>query len=850
MRPTRTNRDPRHPRVCRFRPLGTARVGTVHVRVVLFGAVLQVMALSGMLPLGGSIVLSTAHASQDLVAPSDQVRGFLDSGDSQDWVRGLTLLQQATQQGGGAPPWTRELLIEYLDTRALEDPLRTRAILADPVMRSPSPGEGVLIYLLGGEASYENFGVEIESAFSQIASKRERRDSLSQLLGGEVSGTLFERLFPILAQFEPNRLVDLAIERLAASTPPLEPAIRRALASFVGYDLVSATEWREWWDVHKKDAVLRLIVERERRRADERTSRMWELANRHLFEGAPGGYQRFLLDSLQTTQPPSVRTSALQELERFVPRLTGAIGEGALTPQQQQELLSPLLGRLVEMVDTEATTLRDRDPVRTQVRALTALGTFAMFKNEPRVVELLSRLIEKLPGTDFSGDSRDARLGQLAVRIAGVLQAPVGRALDRALAALLPAGGGDAWDTVPPKPLAYLLQSLKQVGASAETVTQLERIYENRPDARENALWVLVQAGVPSDDASAQTALKLFGRALSEEGSSDSLWTLAINGIGRLGSADGIPPLRNAILGPDLTRERKSAALNSLRSIGGEKALETMVDLLLQIPEGDDLGVEIVERAGDLCALDPTLQALESFLIDAEDRPRPWLRVAVECSKFDPLLAPARQPADLRASRPEAYPRFEKIHAEYWTIRAEAALEKEDLARIAEALDAVAVGVRAVVGALGANGDAHPRSSARLALESVALSSGQRGKLAAQLVRRDLESLWTTLGQLLDEEAELLGPEQHPEIVLACGHVLWVIEAVNRYGPLDDFDGFIAAFGRFAERHPLDEGELSKLAELEARGSTPEGGGVTDPPPSDPPPPDPTGGAPPPGGGK
>jgi len=738
------------------------------------------------------------------------------------------------------------MLIEYLDARALEVEERTRAILAEPVMRTPSPGEDVLIHLLGGESGFEHFGTEIVGTLSKIASDRDRRDALARVLEREPSGIIFERLFPILAPYEPNRIVGMAIARLEACPPPLEVAIRRSLAAFVGYDFDSAEKWRNWWAENDEETVQAIIIERERRLADERISRMWEQANRHLAGGPPAAYRSWLLESLSSAQATSIRLAALAEVERFVPQL--ATADPPVATEQQREILRPLLVRLVEMVPGEATTLRDRDPQRTRTRALNALGKFSLFRDDPMLLDLLGALIDQLPRAGFAGDTPASRLGQTAVKVAGALAAPVGASLDRALLSLLPADGEtDAWNQVPTKPLELLLDSLEQVGARVETVAAIERIYEHRADSREDALEVLVLRGVPAE--AADEALALFVRVLAD-GSGDNLRTLALNGIGRLGRPEGIPALRSAILSVDLDRAHRSAALLGIRSIGGPEALAAVVGLLEELPEGDELRPELIQRGAELCAQDQTLVAVEALLLDEEGAGRPWLGAVAERPEIAALLDPARRPKDFLASRPEAYRRFERIHAALWSARAEAALAQGDLVKVGEGLQQVSAGVRAVTDVLGGGPAVEPRSGARRTLDALELAAGQRAKVAGQLVRREIDSLWTTLAQLLEAERGGQGTDGG-ECVLAGTHLAWVVDSVRTFRPFDDNAPFIAGLERFAERFPLDEATREKLEALEAIPAPLENGGASPPsgegpedtgPPAPPPAPAPPGG--------
>lgn len=767
------------------------------------------------------------------ITPDTEVRGLLDSTDPGDWVRGLFALQQAIEANDPPPDWTRELLIEYLTEGAIRQPERTRAIFADPVMRSERPGQEVLIYLLERDGGYEFFP-EVQRALARIAATRGPRDRLARILARTESTELYERLFPIVAGHEPNRAVRGAIDRLASTpSPAIESAIVGTLIEFVGLtELSDAAAWQDWWKDHAEDSLLDVLLERKRRAEAERALGMWESANRLLADGAPGPYRNWLLESLGATQTSAVRLRALQELERFVPRLT--LGETALPIEQQRELMRPLLLRLQEIISREASLEPDQD-LRIRQRALRALATLSMFREDESVAALLTTLIDALPAAGFEGESVATRLGLAAVRAAGTLGAPVGESIDRALAALLPAGENGAWSRVPASPLDTLLAALRQIGARIETLGLLRSVYENRPVSREDALEVLVLGGVPA--SSSRAALELFGRAL-EDGDTENLRTLAINGIGRLGRPEGIPALRDAILEEGLGRTGRTAALKSIRSIGGAAALTALGELLLALPETDELRSEILARAFELATADDSLAALESFLLDGEGAPRPWFTAAVARSEVAPILDPGRQPADFSSARPEAFERWARIHSALWSGRALVEPTAETLADVSVAWSAIAQGARSAAGLFPPLPEGEPPTGSRLVLDSIALSAGLRSKLAEHLARQNLEAVWTTLGQLYENEAQLIG-ESDAIIPLAGQHLAWLIDQVLRHRPFEDDAQFLTELEKFAEKVPLGAAARGRMAEIEARVTDPE-----NPDPVPPTPPSPEGDGP------
>jgi hypothetical protein len=150
-----------------------------------------------------------------------------------------------------------------------------------------------------------------------------------------------------------------------------------------------------------------------------------------------------------------------------------------------------------------------------------------------------------------------------------------------------------------------------------------------------------------------------------------------------------------------------------------------------------------------------------------------------------------------------------------------------------------------VIDVLGSGPAVEPRSPARLSLDALELAAGQRAKLAGQLLRRELDALWTTLGQLLEAEQRLAGT--NGTFPGHGGHLAWVIESVRAFRPFEDDAPFISGLERFAARFPLDDEARAALDELESlpppaengaapMPAPPEGPGGAAPPPAPSPP--------------
>ena len=767
-------------------------------------------------------------------APID-VRRLLDSTAENDWVRGLTLLAAAASVPDGAPQWTTSTLLEYIEQRGLENPERTRAIFAHPVMRQKVPGEAVLLKLLEGPG-YETFAPEIEEAITRVAADRARRDDLSQMMISSFNSELVERLFPLLARHEPGALMGVVVDRLTQRPQDLvDPALLRAVSRFIGRTFDDTSELDSWWGDHQGDAILTLILEQDRFNANERAKKLWARANDYLVDDAsPSSYRGWLIDSLEPSQPAGVRVSALQEIERFVPRIT--TGEGAQPLEQQRELLRPLLVRLQQIISREAVTLGDRDPLRTRIQALRSLRALSIFRDEETVVALLEAMIDDLDRVGFSGESASSKLSLLAVRVAGAMKAPVGGALDGALNALLPEEGANGWAEIPTEPLEMILSSLGQVGARSGTIENLSRLYRKRPDVREEILEVFVLRSVPEE--STTQVLALFTEALaidvgdSADGNVDeNLRTLAINGIGRLGLIEGIEPLEKAIQSDKLKRDERTAALKSIQSIGGRAALKSIERLWPTVAEGDDLRTEMATTGAEICASDPSLELLEAFLLAEGDAPLPWFSAVIANPAIAELLDPGRLPADFCTARPRDCARFERLQAVRASLEAQKETSAEDLSSISEALLSQSEQIRSILEVLGESPQGGAEG-ARKVLDSIALSTGGRGQVTRLLSRREIEALWAPLEQLLEAEQALFGGEVDPGIPGAGGHILWLIDQVLAH-PLEEESLFLDGLEAFLERYPRGDVVREKLAELEARVNAENGGGDEEPPPVD-----------------
>ncbi len=800
-----------------------------------------------------------SHSAQDGdVAPTPspqetQVRGFLDSDDPEDWVRGLTVLNielaSALRPGDGGAPrpvprWIAPLLREYLLERALEIPDRTRRLLRDEILRTPDPGEWVLLELLLAEN--QGFRPQIEAAITRIAADPVRRERLvDSILTHEAESPpdLFPRVFPLLAPHEPGAIVGRAIAFYREH--PRED-VRAAIERFLGRRFSDGGALISWWDENRYSAIHEQIVDRARGRANARTVKLWALANKIIAEGPPAQQRTWLLQSLDPKESPGpVRRRALQEIENFVARIT--TGEDAVDQQTQGDLLGLLLRRLQQIISGEITEDESDDPAEvhaTRVNAVRALRSMAIFREDPQVLELLGSLISGLRSEHFDTSTRRGELGLIAVEVAGALRAPLGPLLDDTLEDLIgsPESAAD-WQRVPTAPFGAVLRAISSIGVRPKTVELLGRIVPHRPEWSEDVVNALLRPVPVEARAGALEVLAELVRGEGGTADGENLRKSAIIAIGRLGEAEGIEILIEALVRNGIDAGLAGIALQSLEEIGGGAALDAVVDLLSQPEVAAVIERPLLAVGTRLATADPTLEGLDRFLIDDAGEPRRWFLSVLGRDAIAPLLDPALQLADFRTERPDAFERFAGLHGRYWQARVGAVLARPDLMTVQEGLARVLEELPAAVEYLGpvsgneeaeeggAPATADPLDPVRVVLASILATAESRAAIAAALGAEDTPAVLTALeSSLAREEASgtLDAAEGGPFRGTARE---WLLGILEREAPISDPTALLDDLEGLSERYPMGDEVRARLLRLRPTPSTPEETDSTPPTP-------------------
>ncbi|MFQ5655359.1 MAG: hypothetical protein ACE5GW_11595, partial [Planctomycetota bacterium] len=715
-----------------------------------------------------------------------ELRAHLDAADPKEWVRGLTRILPLCQRP--APPsWISQLLREYVIERGGENPGRTRTILDDRVIRTPTPGEDILLEMLQQEP-LGPFHDEVRATLSRIASDPMRREGLLKLLERAKLPLLFERLFPVLAHHDPGGAVDLAIGVLAAEEgevieKPLEEAVVRALGGFLDLPLEDSGAWQEWWNLHKEDAHLEALLHRRETEFEAEAVTIWERASDLLRAGNPASYRSWLLAYLESSVRPRLRQRALVEVKRFAQRLAG--NGNPASASQCRDLLRPLADRSLEIVRGQG----EKGAMR--LAALDALGEMGLFRDDPEIVSLLDgwigRLAREAPLTSLERD-----LGLRSVEVAGRLKAPVGDALDGLLKTIIPARDDGDWGQIPEALLLAVLKSLKETGPRAGTVPLIQRVFHHLERARVPAIQVLLE-GVP--EGSRGEVLAFFTGVLEDETLGDPR-TLAILGLGRLGDRAGIRPLQEVILAPDGTGlTDRSAAVGAIASIGGREAVWSLRNLLGNLPaEEQELREEVIAEARDLCVRDQTLEMLVLFLLgdSAQDRSQ-WFEEVIETPEVARLLDTGELPTDFIASHGDAFQNWWVLRRELCRLLAERAPGAGVGPEGVQAYRALAASARDV---LDFAKDAPAGTFSRRSFQHFELVGSLRAQLLEAVERGDPEALMTGLGRLAAQEQKLF-PEAHPEgTPLAGKHLTWLLEALKSREPAEWQQTFLNALER------------------------------------------------------
>ncbi|MGE4619933.1 MAG: HEAT repeat domain-containing protein [Planctomycetota bacterium] len=570
-----------------------------------------------------------------------EILGYFQSEQSADWVRALTLLGTRIETAE-TPQWLGSLLLDLLIDKSEESPERTRTILGDRILSDSINGIPIFLVLLRQDASWP-FLAEVENNFRLWCADSEIRERLLTELSVGKDALLITRLLPILAARDPRRTVEVAIGRLTAEPEGSFVALEQALSSFLKLDL-ERSEWAEWWQENRDQPIVSGILERQRSAALTRELKTWERANRLLREVSPQRFRSWLLDSLRDTEPGAVRSVAIVECGRFSRELQKE-GSG-IEPELLQELLIPVRDRLLEIISQLENPKAENSLAERQdlaVGCFAALSQLTSFREDPVLVDLLKQWIRTLTPESTNGKRRIARE---ALKMAATLRAPVARAVDDALERFRPARG----KTTDTAELRRLIAASRAIGCTSHTVDLFDAIGRNVPELQEAVLEALVFGEIP-DDAIEQV-LTYYGNLL-ENSASENNRALAINGIGRLGVEDAIPMLTRLVLGESGNSElERKAALTMVRSIGGPRSLEGIIEILLLLPDSDSLYPAALADAIGMIPTDPSLGLVRRLLLAESGQRHPWYQDVMGSDGVVEALQAKGQPTDLRTRSP------------------------------------------------------------------------------------------------------------------------------------------------------------------------------------------------------
>jgi hypothetical protein len=738
--------------------------------------------------------------------PDEQLRQdvvrYIDSVESADWVRALTLLG-ARLDSGEPPSWSAPLILDLLTDRSGEQPERTRVILQDRLMRSSAIGIPILLVLLRQDATWP-FLDEVESNFRSLSADAEVLERLLTDLSARRDPLLISRLLPILAVRDPRGTIDVVIGRLESEQDPSHEALMAALAGFLEMDL-DRSGWVHWWQENRNQAIFKGILDRKQAMAMALQLRTWERANRLLREIAPVRYRAWLLDSLRDPEPFGIRNAALAEGGRFALEIQ-AEGVG-LTIEEQKELLAPLRDRCLEMVgalDDPETLATRSQRMELAVGAITALSQMDPFSDDPEVTNLLKQRISTLePG--LSNGAR--RIARESLKMAIALRSPVSEAVNDAIERFLPARGEQA-DI---GELKRLITASRAVGATVRTVELLESIAGSVPELQEAVLEALVFGEIPPDGV--PLVLAYYGDLL--EGSTDgNIRALAINGIGRLGVEEAIPLLMTLVLGTDGGSEmERRASLTMIRSIGGVRALDGFIEILTQLPRSDGLYESCITEALALIPTDPSLGFMRKLLLDESTQHRPWFDELIVSEAVVVLIEAKSQPTDLRTRSPG---RFEQwmILQKHVFERAIAQLAEEDSESGWSALLAEATATIPLFG-----DDPLPEHLSVIALQIriVEVEIVNRRAVEAALVAADPTAITSSFALYLDRIAGISGETPVAPRLLGMDPWEWLLLRLESRPPLESDPVLIRSMRLLAEGHFARDDVKERLDRLEAR---------------------------------
>ncbi|RTZ93135.1 MAG: hypothetical protein DSY92_01235 [Planctomycetota bacterium] len=741
--------------------------------------------------------------------PDEQLRQdvvrYLDSAESADWVRALTLLG-ARLDSGEPPSWSAPLILDLLTDRSGEQPERTRVILQDRLMRSSAIGIPILLVLLRQDATWP-FLDEVESNFRSLSADAEVLERLLTDLSARRDPLLISRLLPILAVRDPRGTIDVVIGRLESEQDPSHEALMAALAGFLEMDL-DRSGWVHWWQENRNQAIFKGILDRKQAMAMALQLRTWERANRLLREIAPARYRAWLLDSLRDPEPFGIRNAALAEGGRFALEIQ-AEGVG-FTIEEQQELLAPLRDRCLEMVgalDDPETLVTRSQRMELAVGAITALSQMDPFSDDPEVTNLLKQRISTLePG--LSNGAR--RIARESLKMAIALRSPVSEAVNDAIERFLPVRGEQA-DI---GELKRLITASRAVGATVRTVELLESIAGSVPELQEAVLEALVFGEIPPDGV--PLVLAYYGDLL--EGSTDAnIRALAINGIGRLGVEEAIPLLMTLVLGTDGGSEmERRASLTMIRSIGGVRALDGFIEILTQLPRSDGLYESCIAEALALIPTDPSLGFMRKLLLDESAQHRPWFGELIVSEAVVVLIEAKSQPTDLRTRSPGRFEQWlglQKVRFQVWISR----LLADDAAEVEQGWVLLLDEVNATISLFGEDPLPELLDVVGRQIRGVAAEISGRQAVEAALIAPDPEQITVAFsGYLEDIERFSAGPPPAARLFTPDPWD-WLLQHLESRPPLESDPVLVRSMRTLAEGLSARNDVRERLDRLEAR---------------------------------
>jgi hypothetical protein len=585
-----------------------------------------------------------------------KVRNFFDSEKDSDWVRAMTLLG-ARLERENPPQWINPLILEMLTDRALENPVRTRFILADELITNSNTGILILTVLLRQEANWP-FLEEVEDSFRKWSVDEVVRDRLITEFRVATDPLQLTRLFDILTVGDPRAVIEATIDRLRESGETAAPVLLSSLGDFMKLDLDQAG-WIAWWEANGNLPILDGIVSRTEEAGQERELAMWVRADQYLREGGqPERYLNWLIDSMSASETHRIRSAAIGRAGEFAKQPVATDASGGT--ETRVRIFRPVVERLIALLQEDANSARrSAEFQQVALLCLTALREFVDFRDEPELVKILRFHITRL-NPDLTNGSR--RLAREALNTAMALRSPVSDEVDAAIERFIPAVD----QKVDSAEIRRLVGAARTIGFSENTVEILFRVGRLTPALGEVVLEALVYGQVP--ESSVGQVLQYYGDLIGSRKESN-IRSLAINGIGRLGVPEGIPLLVSMVLQEAAESEaERGAALSMIGSIGGAEAVSGIVRILGEISSADALRDAALELATTQVTGDDSLELAAAFLLDESGELNPWGQKALSSAALVDLLRAKVQPTDLSNRDAERFQKWVRLQAKRFEI--------------------------------------------------------------------------------------------------------------------------------------------------------------------------------------